>query len=135
MRDKNQAAMRTLRAIKAAFLLAKTEKGASGELADERATQILQKLAKQRKESMEIYEKQNRQDLFDKEKDEIEVIEMYLPKQIGDDELREILTTVIAETGATDMKSMGQVMGMASKKLAGSADNKKISQIVRELLS
>ncbi len=96
---------------------------------------MLQKLVKQRKDALEIYEKENRADLAKKEREEIEVIERYLPQQMSDDELRSILSKIIAATGATKPQDMGKVMGIASKELAGKADGKTISAIVKELLA
>lgn len=133
MKAQDQKALRAIRAIKAAILLANTD-GSGKEVDDEKAIQILQKLAKQRKESLDIYEKQGRADLAVVEREEIEVIEKYLPDQLGEAELRNILTEIIKETGATNAKDMGKVMGAASKKLAGKADGKVISAIVKELL-
>ena len=135
MLDKNQAAMRALRAIKSAILLAQTEKGASKDLSADKELSLLQKLVKQRKDSIEIFVQQNREDLASKEREEAEVIEKYLPAQMSEEELEAEVQQLIEETGASDMKDMGRVMGMASKKFAGKADNKLISQIVRAKLS
>jgi uncharacterized protein YqeY len=133
MKAQDQKALRAIRAIKAAILLANTD-GSGKEVDDEKAIQILQKLVKQRRESLDIYEKQGRADLAITEREEIEVIERYLPAQLGETELRNILTEIINETGATTAKDMGKVMGAASKKLAGQADGKAISAMVKELL-
>lgn len=133
MKAQDQKALRAIRAIKAAILLANTD-GSGKEVDDEKAIQILQKLVKQRRESLDIYEKQGRADLAVTEREEIEVIEKYLPAQLGEAELRTILTEIIKETGATNAKDMGKVMGAASKKLAGQADGKAISAMVKELL-
>lgn len=133
MKAQDQKALRAIRAIKAAILLANTD-GTGKPVDDDKSIQILQKLVKQRRESLEIYEKQGREDLASVEREEIQVIERYLPAQMSPDELRSILKEIIAETGAKDAKDMGKVMGMASKKLAGAADGKAISAIVKELL-
>jgi uncharacterized protein YqeY len=134
MMAKDQAAMRSLRGIKAAILNAKTEKGATGELTPEKEIQLLTKMVKQRKESIEIFEQQGRADLAITEKEEVAVIEKYLPAQMSESEVREAIAKIISETGATSAKEMGKVMGAASKQLAGKADNKLVSQIVKELL-
>lgn len=133
MKAQDQKSLRGIRAIKAAILLANTD-GSGKEVDDEKAIQILQKLVKQRRESLDIYEKQGREDLAVTEREEIEVIERYLPAQLSESELRDILKTIIQETGAAGPKDMGKVMGAASKKLAGKADGKAISAIVKELL-
>jgi len=134
MLAKDEAALRGLRAVKAAIILAKTSEGANGELKEEDETKLLQKLIKQRKDSLEIYEKQNRPDLAQKEKEEIAVIEKFLPKQMGLDELKVVIGKIIAETGASSPADMGKVMGAATKALAGQADGKTISAVVKELL-
>jgi uncharacterized protein YqeY len=135
MLAKDEKALRGLRAIKAAILLAKTSEGASGELKEEDETKLLQKLVKQRKDSLEIYEQQNRRDLAQKEHEEIEVIERFLPKQLSAEELQLELKKIIAETGATSAADLGKVMGVATKRLAGKADGKTISLTVKELLA
>jgi uncharacterized protein len=135
MKAKNEAALRSLRAVKAAIIIAKTAEGANGELKEEDEVKLLQKLVKQRKDSLEIFEKQNRPDLAEKEKEEIAVIEKFLPKQMSEEELREAITAIIKETGASSAADMGKVMGAANKQLAGKADGKTISGIVKELLS
>jgi uncharacterized protein YqeY len=135
MLAKNEAELRALRAIKAAILLAKTAEGGSGELTEADETKLLQKLAKQRKDSLDIFRQQNREDLAKKEEEELEVIEHFLPKQLSESELREAVTLIIAETGATSPADMGKVMGAATKQLAGKADGKAISALVKELLS
>lgn len=135
MLAKNEAALRSLRAVKAAILLAKTSEGAGGELKEEDETKLLQKLVKQRKDSLEIFEQQNRADLAKKEKEEIEVIEKFLPKQLSAEELKEIVSKIIAEVGASSPADMGKVMGAATKQLAGKADGKTISALVKELLA
>jgi uncharacterized protein YqeY len=135
MLAKSEAELRALRAIKAAILLAKTAEGGTGDLTEADETKMLQKLAKQRKDSLDIFRQQNREDLAKKEEEELEVIERFLPKQMSDSELREALTRIIAETGATSPADMGKVMGAATKQLAGKADGKAISALVKELLS
>ena len=135
MVNKDQASMRSLRAIKSAIMLAQTEKRASRELSPEKELQLLQKFVKQRRDSLEIYQEQNREDLAKIEIEEATIIETYLPEQMSLEELKSEITSIITEVGATDMKDMGKIMGMASKKFAGKADNKMISQIVREVLS
>jgi len=132
MLAKEEATVRSLRAIKSAILLAKTSGG--GNISAEEEMKMLQKLVKQRKESVEIYQQQNRADLAKTEIEEIAVIEKYLPKQMSEDEIREELKKIIAQTGATTAAEMGKVMGVASKQLAGKADNKLVSQLVRQLL-
>ena len=135
MLAKDEKALRGLRAIKAAILLAKTSEGAGGELKDADEVKLLQKLIKQRKDSLEIYQQQNRADLAQKESEEIEIIEKFLPVQLSSDELRLEIKKIIAEIGATSGADMGKVMGMATKKLAGKADGKTISSMVKEILS
>ena len=132
---KDEKTVRSLRAIKAAILLAKTSEGASGELKEEDEIKMLQKMVKQRKDSLEIYEQQNRADLAGKEKEEIEVIEKFLPKQMSAEELQSEIKKIIEETGASSPADMGKVMGAATKKLAGKADGKTISAVVKQLLS
>ncbi|MGA1581709.1 MAG: GatB/YqeY domain-containing protein [Saprospiraceae bacterium] len=133
MKAKDQAALRGIRAIKSAILLAKTD-GSGNELDEAGEIKILQKLVKQRKDSLEIYQKQNRDDLAATEREEIEIIERYLPVQLSDEELRKIIAEIISKTGAESMKDMGKVMGVASARLAGKADGKAIASVVRELL-
>ena len=135
MLAKNEGALRGLRAIKAAIILAKTSEGAGGELKAEDETKLLQKLVKQRKDSLEIYQQQQRADLAQKEVEEIAVIERFLPKQMSAEELKAALTKIIAETGAASPADMGKVMGVATKQPAGQADGKTISATVKELLS
>lgn len=135
MLAKDEKGLRSLRAIKAAILLAKTSEGASGDLKEEDEIKILQKLVKQRKDSLEIFQQQNRTDLAQKEQEEIEVIEKFLPKQLSAEELKAIISSIIAETGASSPADMGKVMGAASKQLAGKADGKAISAVVKELLA
>lgn len=135
MLAKDEKSLRSLRAIKAAILLAKTSEGAGGELKEDDEIKLLQKLVKQRKDSLEIYQQQNRSDLAQKEKEEIEVIEKFLPQQMSADELKGALSKIIAEVGATSPADMGKVMGVATKQFAGKADGKTISAAVKELLS
>ena len=135
MKSKNEAQLRGLRAIKAEIIKAKVEPGAGGEISSEKEISMLQKMVKQRKDSLEIYEKQNREDLAVKEREELEVIEKFLPAQMGEEELKKELQQIIAETGASSPADMGKVMGVASKKFAGRADGKTISAAVKELLA
>lgn len=135
MLAKDEKGLRGLRAIKAAIIIAKTSEGSGGEIKPEDEIKLLQKLIKQRKDSLEIFEQQNRADLAVKEKEEIEVIERFLPKQMDPGELRADLSALIAELGASGPADLGKVMGAATKKLAGKADGKTVNQVVRELLS
>lgn len=135
MKAKNEATLRGLRAIKAEIIKAKTEPGANGAITEDGELKLLQKLVKQRKDSLEIFVQQNRADLAQKEQEEINVIERFLPKQLSQEELTEALKTIIAEAGATTMADLGKVMGIASKQLAGKADGKAIAATVKELLS
>lgn len=135
MKAKNEAVLRSLRAIKAEIIKAKTEPGAGGEIDEATEQKFLQKMMKQRRDSLEIFEKQGREDLAVKEKEEMEVIERFLPKQMTGDEIKEAVAKIIAETGAASAADMGKVMGAASKQLAGKADGKTISTIVKELLA
>lgn len=135
MLAKQEATVRGLRAIKSAIILAKTEKGAGGTISNEKEMQLLQKMLKQRKDSISEFEKANRSDLVQKEKEEMEVIEKYLPAMMSEEDIREAVKKIIAETGATSQKEMGKVMGAASKQFAGKADNGLVSQIVKSLLS
>ncbi len=135
MRAKDKKTLEALRAVKSAILLAKTDKGSDGEMAEDTGMKILQKLVKQRKDSADLYKSQNRADLAEDEIFQLAVIEKYLPEQMTEDDIQKVVGEIIAETGADSMKDMGKVMGMASKKLAGKADNKLISNIVRQLLS
>jgi uncharacterized protein YqeY len=135
MLAKDEAALRSLRAIKASIILAKTAEGAGGAIREEEEVKILQKLIKQRKDSLEIYKAQQRADLATKEEEEIAIIEKFLPAQMSPDELRSILQKIIAETGANSPAELGKVMGVASKQLAGKADGKTISIMVKELLA
>lgn len=133
MLAKDEKALRALRAIKSAILLAKTAEGAA-ELTEADEQKMLQKLVKQRRDSETVFREQNRLDLAQKEAEEIEVIERFLPKQLTPEELRAALTQIIAETGATSPADLGKVMGVATKQLAGKTDGKAISAMVKELL-
>ncbi len=135
MLAKEKIRLEALRAIKKEFLEAKTAKGADGELSDEVATKILQKMIKQRKDSAEIYSSQNRPELAEKELAEVKCIEVYLPQQMSMEELEAALKAIISETGATSAKDMGKIMGLASKQLAGKAEGKAISETVKKLLN
>jgi len=134
MLGKQEARLRGLRAIKSALLLARTEKGASEEVTQETEIKVLQKLIKQRKESADIYKTQNREDLYKIEAEEMEVIEGFLPKQMERGEIEAYLKDLINRVGATSVKDMGKVMGAANKELAGKADGKTISEVVKQLL-
>ena len=135
MLAKDEVELRALRAIKAAVLLAKTAEGATATLSEDTEIKLLQKLVKQRKDSLEIFERQNRMDLAQKEKEELEVIERFLPKQMSEDEIKSVVAEIVKQTGVTNMSGLGQVMGVATKQLAGKADGKVISAIVKELLA
>jgi len=133
MKSKDQAALRAIRAAKAAILLQKTD-GSGNELDAAGEIKLIQKLVKQRQDSLDIYVKQGREDLAVVEREEIAVLQNYLPKQLSEDELKPIIQEIITSTGASGMADMGKVMGLASAKLAGKADGKTISGIVRGLL-
>ena len=135
MKAKDEPVLRGLRAIKAEIIKAKTEPGAGGEVSAEKELSLLQKMMKQRKDSLEIYQQQNRADLAQKEQEEIAVIERFLPQQLSADELKDELQKIITETGAASPADMGKVMGVATKQLAGRADGKTISATVKELLA
>lgn len=135
MLAKDEAALRSLRAIKAAILLAKTAEGGNGEVSAEDEIKLLQKMVKQRKDSLEIFQQQNRPELAKKEEEEIAVIEKFLPKQMSTEEVKAALTDIIAAVGASSPADMGKVMGAATKQLAGKADGKTISALVKELLA
>lgn len=135
MLARDHSRLEALRGVKKEFLEAKTAKGADGELTDEAATKILAKMVKQRKESAAIYAAQNRDDLAQGELAEVAVIEEYLPKQLTDEELTAAVKQIIEQVGATSMKEMGKVMGVASKQLAGKAEGGAISAKVRQLLA
>lgn len=135
MKGRDKVALDTLRNIKKVFLEAKTAPGANDTLEDADALKIIQKLAKQGKESAQTYIDAGRQDLADAELAQVSVIERYLPEQLSEAEIEKIVKTIIEQTGAASMKDMGKVMGMANKQLAGKADGKTISGIVKKLLA
>ena len=135
MKNKDNDQLESLRAIKSALLLAKTQKNSNGEIGEAEEIKILQKLVKQRKESADIYTNQKRPELANIELSQAKIIERFLPKQIDADELEKIIIKIINETGAEGMKDMGKVMGIASNQLSGKADGKTISNIVRSKLS
>lgn len=132
---RDKVRLETLRNIKKVFIEAQTAPGAKENLADEDAMKILQKLAKQGRESANTYTQQGRQDLADAELAQVSIIDEYLPKPLSEEEIEAEVKAIIAETGATSMKEMGKVMGLASKKMAGKADGSLISGIVKKLLS
>lgn len=134
MKAQDKAAMRGLRAVKSALLLLKTD-GSGKEITPEREIQLLQKLVKQRRESIAIFEKENRTDLAEVEKEEVSIIEKYLPEALSAEELEKFVKTVISSSGATSMKDMGKVIGLASKELAGKADGRAISEMVKKCLT
>ena len=131
MLAKDKMKLEALRAVKSAILLAKTDKGAGGDIAEDAEMKILQKLVKQRRDSAQLYNEQGRADLAEEEQFQLEIIEKYLPAQMSEEDVTAVVVSIIEETGASSMKDMGRVMGMASKKLAGQADNKLISEIVK----
>lgn len=135
MKAKDEASLRALRALKSALLLAATAEGATGDnISDEQAIKIFQKLAKQRKESMEIFLQNGRTELASKEKEELDVIEKYLPKQMSEEEIKAALTAVIQEAGANSAADFGKAMPLAMKALSGKADGKIISALLKQLL-
>ena len=133
MKAKDKQKLQTIRAIKSGILLAKTD-GTGDELTEEKAIKMLTKMAKQRKDSLDIYEKQNREDLAAVERSELDVLQAYLPAQLTEEEIGTAVKEIIAKTGASSMKDMGKVMGMATKHFAGKADGKVVSGIVKALL-
>lgn len=135
MKAKDEAALRSLRAIKAAIILEKTAEGASDVLTEATEIKMLQKLAKQRRDSLDIFSKQGREDLAQKEREELAIIEKFLPAQMSAEDLNKELKAIIEQVGATGPADMGKVMGVASKQLAGKADGKTISEAVKQLLS
>lgn len=135
MKARDKVALDALRNIKKVFIEAKSAPGANDQLADDQALKIIQKLAKQGRDSATLFTQNGRQDLADGELAQVEVIERYLPKQLSTDEIEEAVKGIIAQTGATSMKEMGKVMGMANKQLAGKADGKTISEVVKKLLA
>ncbi len=134
MLAKQEARLRGLRAIKAALLLAKTEKGVGEELSEEVELKAIQKQIKQRKDSIEIYKQQNRADLAKIEEDELAVMEEFMPKQLSSDELKQAIEKIIADLGVTDPKEMGKVIGAANKALQGKSDGKSIADMVKQVL-
>ncbi len=134
MLNKDKDRLRALRAIKSLILLAETEKGGSGDLSEDTEMKLLTKAAKQRKDSIEVFEQQGRDDLAATEKSELEVIEAFLPKQLSEAEVEAEVRTLIEEIGASGPQDMGKVMGVATKKLAGRADGKLISSLAKKLL-
>ena len=135
MLAKDQAQLRGLRAIKAALLLAKTEKGPAEEITEEAEVKIIQKLIKQRRESSDIYKTQGRADLAQVEDEEIEVISQFLPKQMDSAEVEAVIARIVSQTGASSVNDMGKVMGLANKELAGKADGKLIAEVVKAQLA
>ncbi|HJF72541.1 MAG TPA: GatB/YqeY domain-containing protein [Butyricimonas virosa] len=135
MKAKDTIRLEVLRNIKKVFIEAKSVAGASEQIADSESVKIIQKLAKQGRESAEIYKNQGREDLYAHEMAQVEVLNEFLPKQLSEEELRTALKVIIEKVGATSAKEMGKVMGVASKELAGVADGKAISAMVKELLS
>lgn len=134
MRAKDEAALRTLRAIKAAILIEKTS-GSGTEMTEADETKMLQKMAKQRRDSLDIFVQQNREDLAAKEREELVIIERFLPAQMSAEELQKVVKEIIAQVGASSPADMGKVMGVATKQLAGKADGKLISETVKQLLA
>ncbi|WP_425389859.1 GatB/YqeY domain-containing protein [Ekhidna sp.] len=135
MLNKDKDRLRALRAVKSQILLAETEKGGGGELSEDAEMKLLTKAAKQRKDSIEVFEQQGRDDLAATEKSELAVIESFLPKQLSEEEVEAEVKKVIEEVGASGPQDMGKVMGAATKKLAGKADGKMISTLAKKLLS
>ena len=134
MKAKDQVKLRTIRAVKSAIMIAQTD-GSGQDVDDDKIMKILIKLMKQRKDSLSIYKEQNREDLAVIEQEEIDVLQVYLPKQMTEDEIASSLQVIIDNVGASSMADMGKVMGAATKEMAGKADGKIISQLVRKLLS
>lgn len=135
MLSKNKEELEALRSIKSLILLAETEKGGQGDIAADIENKLLMKAAKQRKESAEIFQQQNRKDLADRELFQLEVVSRYLPKQLSEEDIQKELQSIIQDVGANGQQDMGKVMGVASKKLAGQADGKLISDFVKKLLN
>lgn len=134
MKEKDQVALRTIRAIKSAIMLIKTD-GSGTVMDEEKEIKLIQKLTKQRQESLDIYVKQDREDLAKTEREEIEVLKRYLPEQMSEADLTAFIQDLITKTGASGMKDMGRIMGAASKELAGKADGKAISTVVKSILA
>ena len=135
MKAKDRVALEALRAIKAAILVAQTESGAKEELTEEQELKMLQRLVKQRKDSAQLYKEQNREDLAEPELAQVAVIEKFLPAQLSEEELKVIISEIVAKVGATSPKDMGKVMGAANKELAGKAEGRLISTVVKDILS
>ena len=135
MKAKNEGMLRALRAIKAEIIKAKTDPGAGGEIDEATEQQFLQKMMKQRRDALAIFEQQGRADLAEKEREEMAVIEKFLPAQLGEEEIKAALRQIISDVGASSPADMGKVMGVATKQLAGQADGKIISQLVKNLLA
>lgn len=135
MKAKEKETLEALRSVKAAFLMAKTEKGSDGELSEDTELKIIQKLVKQRKDSAELYKANNREELYAKEIAEAEIIGQYLPAQLSEAEISVIIEGIISDLGATSPQDMGKVMGVASKKLGGKAEGRVIAQKVKEILA
>lgn len=135
MKAKDEAALRTLRAIKSAIIIEKTAEGATGDITEAQEVKMLQKLAKQRRDSLEIFTKQNREDLAVKEREELAIIEKFLPEQMSQEQLHKEIKAIIEQVGAKSPADMGKVMGVASKQLAGKIDGKAISDAVKQLLA
>jgi uncharacterized protein YqeY len=134
MKDKNEAALRALRGIKSALIIARTEKGGSDEVSDEKAIKAIQKLAKQRRESIDIYKQQGRADLQKTEEEELAVIEKFLPSQMSEDDVRAVVKKLVEQSGAKSAAEIGKVMPLVMKELGGKADGKMISALVKEAL-
>ena len=135
MKSKNEGVLRSLRAIKAEIIKAKTEPGAAGEIDEATEQKFLQKMMKQRKDSLDIFVQQGREDLAQKEREEMQIIEKFLPKQLSEDEIRAAVKTIIASTGATSAADMGKVMGMVNAQVAGRAEGKVVADLVKKMLA
>lgn len=135
MKAKDKDKLMALRAIKSALLMAQTEKGATGDISEDAELRILQKQLKQRRESAELYKTQGRDDLYEKEAAEAAIIEQYMPQMMSPEELKAAIASIIADLGASGMQDMGRVMGVASKQLAGKAEGRDISTVVKQLLA
>ena len=135
MKSKNEAMLRGLRAIKAEIIKAKTEPGAGGELTEEGSLKMLQKMVKSRKDSLQIFQEQNRTDLAQKEQEELDLIQQFLPAQMTEEELIKQLKDIIAQVGAAGPQDLGKVMGIATKQFAGQADGKLVAMLVKNLLT
>ena len=135
MKSREKEKLEALRNLKKVMIEARTSKGAGSELTDDESLKIIQKMVKQGKESADIYRAQNRIDLFEEEMAQVKILETFLPEQMTDEKLAEVIAAIISEAGATSVKEMGKIIGLASKELAGKADGRKIADIVRKLLS